>query len=123
MSERGVVLGHPWVTGEIALGHLSRRRSVLGLLRRLPSAVVATPDEILVFVERHDLAGTGIGYVDVQLLTATRLTSDARLWARDKRLAASALRLGLAVDPAGLSTPAQAPGLTGRRAAGPAGSE
>lgn len=100
LLERGAVLGHPWVTGELALGNLSQRRAVLGLLGSLPRADVLTPDEMLVFLDRHRLAGTGVGYVDVQLLAATRLTPDASLWTTDKRLAAIATRLGLAVDPA-----------------------
>jgi len=32
--------------------------------------------------------GLGIGYVDAQLLAATKLTVDARLWTDDNRLAA-----------------------------------
>ncbi len=97
--ERGAALGHPWVVGELALGHLSRRGDLLGLLSALPAATVVTPAELLVFVESHQLMGLGIGLVDVQLLAATRITPDARLWTGDRRLAAAASRLGLAVDP------------------------
>lgn len=90
----GAVLGHPWVTGELALGNLRNRGEVLGLLRGLPQAVVADDDEVLRLVERESLHGTGIGYVDAQLLAASRLTSGTRLWSRDKRLRAAAARLG-----------------------------
>lgn len=93
--EVGNVLGHPWVIGELALGHIRQREEIVGLLRSLPTAVVATSEELLVFVERHQLMGQGIGYVDVQLLAATALTGDARLWTRDKRLADTATRLGI----------------------------
>ena len=103
--EAGNVLGHPWVIGELALGHLRQREEVIGLLSSLPTAVVATPTELLGFVERNQLMRRGIGYVDGQLLAATRLTSDARLWTRDKRLADTATRLGLAVDPVLLHEP------------------
>lgn len=99
LLERGLVLTHPWVVGELALGHLSYRGEVVGLLTSLPQAAVATTDEILTLVERHQLYGLGIGYVDVQLLAATRLTPDAELWTDDKRLVAAASRLGCAVDP------------------------
>lgn len=98
LLDRGLVLGHPWVTGELALGHLSQRHEILGLLSSLPQAEVATPAEILIFVERHRLQGLGIGYVDAQLLAATRLTPDTRLWTDDKRLAAAGSRLGLLAD-------------------------
>lgn len=96
LLERGEVLGHPWVTGELALGHLRARGEILRLLGHLPQATVATAAEVLAFIERHELFGLGIGYVDAQLLAATRLTHDARLWTLDRRLGAAAERLGAA---------------------------
>jgi predicted nucleic acid-binding protein len=98
LLETGLVLHHPWITGEIALGHLVQRQEILGLLGSLPAAPVAEPGEILVFVERHQLSGRGVGYVDVQLLAAAGLAG-ATIWTRDKRLAAAATRLGSAVEP------------------------
>jgi predicted nucleic acid-binding protein len=95
LLESGAVLAHPWVTGELALGQLSRRTEILQLLNGLPHAQVATTTEVATLIERDRLHGLGIGYVDAQLLAATRLTSDARLWTRDRRLAAVAARLGL----------------------------
>lgn len=96
LLERGEVLAHPWVTGELALGQLRGRAEILRLLGQLPQATVATAAELLAFVERHELFGLGIGYVDAQLLAGTRLTDDARLWTRDRRLRAAAERLGAA---------------------------
>ena len=98
LLERGVVLGHPWVIGELALGRLSRRAEISGLLTSLEQATVATPDEVLTLIDRHELYGMGIGYVDAQLLAATRLTRDAALWTADQRLATAASRLGCAAD-------------------------
>lgn len=92
----GRVVAHPWVIGELALGHLSGRGEVLGLLRNLPQATVATDEEVLSLIERQELFGLGIGYVDAHLLAATMLTTDARLWTRDRRLAAVADQHGLA---------------------------
>ncbi len=100
LLQRGAVLGHPWVTGELALGNLAARAEILGLLRGLPRATAATDDEVLRLIEDEALHGLGIGYVDAQLLAACRLTRDAWLWSRDRRLAASAARLGLAYRPA-----------------------
>lgn len=96
LLERSEVLGHPWVTGELALGQLRGRGEILRLLGQLPQAKVATAAELLRFIERHELFGLGIGYVDAQLLAGTRLTHDARLWTRDRRLGAAAERLGAA---------------------------
>lgn len=90
------VLVHPWVTGELALGHLSRRSEILGLLHNLPQASAATDVEVLTLIDNHQLFGLGIGYVDAHLLAATMLTTGSRLWTRDKRLAVVAAQLGLA---------------------------
>ena len=89
------VLMHPFVLGEIALGNLVQRVLVLGSLADLPQAVVATDAEVMEFIERAGLPGAGIGYVDAHLLASARLTS-ARIWTRDRRLSAAAVRMGLA---------------------------
>jgi len=92
----GQVLAHPWVTGELALGQLSRRSEILGLLHNLPQATIATDGEVLTLIDKRQLFGLGIGYVDAHLLAATALTPAARLWTRDKRLALVAAQHGLA---------------------------
>ncbi len=95
LLRHGQVLAHPWVTGELALGHLSRRSEILGLLHNLPQATVATDDEVLALIDQRQLFGLGIGFVDSHLLAATALTTAARLWTRDKRLAGVAAQHGL----------------------------
>jgi predicted nucleic acid-binding protein len=89
------VLGHPFVTGELALGHLQRRATILSRLAQLPQIVPAVHEEVLGFVESHALHGTGLGWVDVHLLCAVA-RERCRLWTFDRRLAAAAERLGLA---------------------------
>jgi len=96
LLQDGHVLAHPWVIGELALGHLSRRDEVLGLLHNLPQATVATDVEVLTLIDNQHLFGLGVGYVDAHLLAATMLSADALLWTRDKRLAAVAGQHGLA---------------------------
>jgi predicted nucleic acid-binding protein len=90
------VVMHPFVLGEIALGNLPRRNLILGILRLLPQAVIASNEEVLNFIDRHHLTGLGIGYVDAHLLAATKLTAGASLWTRDKSLRDVAKRLALA---------------------------
>jgi len=85
--ERGVVLTHTFVLGELACRNLTNRRKVLQLLADLPAAPVATHIEALEFIERRALMGRGIGYVDVHLLASVVLDGAARLWTLDKRLA------------------------------------
>lgn len=95
LLQNGHVLTHPYVVGEVALGQLSHRSEILGLLHNLPHAEAATDTEVLNLVENRHLFGLGIGYVDAHLVAATLLTAGARLWTRDKRLAAVAARFGL----------------------------
>jgi predicted nucleic acid-binding protein len=95
----GGVLMHPFVIGELALGHLRRREIVLALLSDLPRAAAATDAEVLRFVDHHSLFGRGIGYLDAHLLAAVRLTAGAGLWTKDNRLHRVAAQLGLAMTP------------------------
>lgn len=78
------------------MGSLRQRGLFLGALANLPRVEVATDSEVLGFVERHHLFGTGIGWIDAHLLASVRLSADALLWTRDRRLRAAAERLGLA---------------------------
>ena len=94
--EQGGVLMHPFVLGELACGNLKNRGEVLRLLGDLPAAPLATDPEALNYIEWRALMGRGIGYFDVHLLALVALAGAARLWTRDKRLAAVAADLKLA---------------------------
>jgi predicted nucleic acid-binding protein len=94
----GMVLGHPFVTGELALGNLRQREVVLTSLSELPFISVATDNEVLHFIGRHALFGRGIGYIDAHLLAAVRLTAGTTLWTKDRRLQGVAVELGLAAN-------------------------
>jgi predicted nucleic acid-binding protein len=87
------VLMHPFVVGEIACGSLADRALTLDLLLNLPAALVAEPDEALIYLDQHSLHGKGIGYIDVHLLASAAI-SGAKLWTRDKRLRLVARELG-----------------------------
>ena len=87
---------HPYVIGELACGNLKNRTEVIRLLKNLPQAPVATHDEVLLFIEKNELMGLGVGFVDTSLLAATALANDAKLWTRDNRLARVAVEMRLA---------------------------
>ncbi|MFZ4125592.1 MAG: type II toxin-antitoxin system VapC family toxin [Rickettsiales bacterium] len=91
----GQVLIHPLVIGELALGSLRKRDTILQLLNDLPRAITVSESEMLDFITKHALFGQGIGYVDAHLLAAARLNG-VMLWTRDKRLREAAIKLGLA---------------------------
>jgi predicted nucleic acid-binding protein len=96
--DRGDVVMHPFVIGELVLGYVPRIGEMLEDLRTLPKAIVADLDEVLQFVAHRKLSGSGIGYVGVHLLAAVALAPETFLWTRDKRLHVAAQSLSLAAE-------------------------
>lgn len=89
------VVIHPFVVGELALGTI-RDRSVLDRMEQMHNVDVASPAEVRYAIERHALAGTGLGYVDAHILVSTLFTPDCALLTTDRRLKRTAQRLGIA---------------------------
>jgi hypothetical protein len=96
--DRGDIIMHPFVIGELLLGHVPKIAEMIDDLTTLPKAIVASADEVLKFISDRKLPGSGIGYVDAHLLAAAALTREASIWTRDKRLLAAAQLLSLAAD-------------------------
>jgi predicted nucleic acid-binding protein len=92
----GDIYAHPWVNAELALGNIKDRAIRLGALDRLEQAAVASIDEIRRLVERHQLAGRGVGLVDTQLIASARLTR-CGLWTLDRRQQEAAHDVGVIV--------------------------
>ena len=95
LFERNLILVHPFVIGELALGSMPRYDLILRSLAELPQAKVASDQEVLWLIKQQALQGSGIGYIDAHLLASARLTPEGRLWSRDKRLARIADALGV----------------------------
>ncbi len=91
----GLVITHPFVIGELALGSLKQRDVILDALNNLSCAKIATDGEVLSFISQSKLYGLGVGYVDAHLLASVRLMPGVRLWTRDKRLRAAASEFGV----------------------------
>lgn len=91
----GRVCIHRMIIGELACGNLRDRETILRLLSQLPKVAEATHDEVMRFIEIHQLMGRGIGYIDMHLLTAASLDNGVRLWTRDKRLTGVTVDMGL----------------------------
>jgi hypothetical protein len=81
----GEVACHPFIVGELACGNLKNRTTILSLLEALPMALAVEHEEVLTFIERHDLMGKGLGYLDVHLLASAVLTG-LPIWTLDKKL-------------------------------------
>jgi predicted nucleic acid-binding protein len=86
---------HPMIVGELALGSLRDRRTVLSLLDELPALSVATHSEVRHLIEAHVLFGQGLSLVDAHLLAGLKITPGTGLWTRDRRLRTAAVDLGV----------------------------
>lgn len=97
LLDSGSVLGHAWVTGEIAMGNLPDRGAVLGSMSRLPQAPVAATREVLELIGQQRLYGRGLSWVDAHLLASVLLRPGSTLWTGDRRLRVAAEELEIAV--------------------------
>ncbi len=79
------VVTHPLVLGELSLGNISKRNTILGLVRNLPMTKEATHEEVLSFIEENKVWSRGIGYSDTHILCSSLIES-IPLWTLDKRL-------------------------------------
>jgi len=92
-----LLLCHPAVIGELALGSLRDRTAVLIFLRAQRETIVATHDEVMTLIEKHCIFSMGIGYTDAHLLASVLLDQRTSLWTRDKRLKLAARKAGAAL--------------------------
>jgi predicted nucleic acid-binding protein len=87
------VLCHPFIIGELACGNLAERGRILRLLGALPGVPLAEHEEVLKLAGAHKLHGHGLGWIDMHLLAST-LLAGCGLWTLDRRLEATAVRMG-----------------------------
>jgi predicted nucleic acid-binding protein len=99
LLDADLIVIHPHVIGEIAVGSLRNRMTVLNGLRHLPQVMMADEEEVLGLINQKPLFNVGIGYVDAHLLAAALLTPGIRVWTRDRRMGEAAERLGVAGGP------------------------
>ena len=86
------VVCHPLIIAELACGNLKNRKEILSLLSSLPMAPEVEYDEALEFIELNELIGQGIGFIDVLLLSSSRL-AELPIWTNDNILRHAARRL------------------------------
>lgn len=96
--DRGEVMIHPFVIGELLLSGLYRRPGAVAELRQLPAAPTPRIEETEALIVNASLDGCGVGYVDSVILAAARLQPGARLWTLDRKLHAVATALSIAYE-------------------------
>jgi hypothetical protein len=92
------VASHPFIVGELACGNMSKRAEIISLMQSLAMVDVVEQEELLVFIEHHQLMGKGLGFVDVHLRAAAMLAG-IPLWTQDKKLKHTCARLNLDLSP------------------------
>jgi predicted nucleic acid-binding protein len=86
LIENDQVFTHSAIVGELLLGSIKNRLDFVHYLAFLPKIDEASPLAVYTTIERCGWPGSGVGWVDAQLLTAV-MAYPCRLWTRDARLA------------------------------------
>ena len=96
------IVMHPFIAGELALGSLPDRTSVLKALDELPQLIVAEAYEVRQLIEQRKLYSKGIGWIDAQFLVCMLIEPSIQLWTTDRRLARVASEIGIQLHPGSL---------------------
>jgi predicted nucleic acid-binding protein len=94
LDDSVIVVTHEMVIGELALGGLKKESESYQRIESMRKLSLVTSDELSELIEKRQLVGTGIGYVDASLL-ASCLISGARLLTLDTKLAKVAAVCGV----------------------------
>jgi predicted nucleic acid-binding protein len=90
------VVVHPFVVAELSLHSWPDRMTVLATLDDMPTATVASLEEVRELIEIRSLYDKGLGLIDAHLLCATILSPvPTELWTADNNLADAANSLGI----------------------------
>jgi predicted nucleic acid-binding protein len=89
------VLTHPFVVGELSLAIHPNAAAFMDRLSMLDSLPIGASPEVIRFISRRALAGTGIGWVDAHLLYSA-VEADVGIWTTDRALQKQAQRLKVA---------------------------
>ena len=90
----GDVVCHIHIIGELACGNLKNYKEIISLFQSLPTIKVVEFQEYLYFIEKNQLSGKGLGFVDIHLLASAKL-NQVPLWTADKSLEVAATELDL----------------------------
>ncbi|MEO7383406.1 MAG: PIN domain-containing protein [Novosphingobium sp.] len=91
---------HPFVLGELLLNGLPKKGGFsVEAFSKYAEAPLASPREVATFIQWGKLAGTGLGYVDANLLVSARLMRGGSIMTLDNDLRDQADRFGLKFSP------------------------
>ena len=90
----GKVFCHPFIIGELACGNIKNRKEIISYLEALPQSFQVEHVEVMIFIEKNQMMGKGLGYIDMTIL-ASSLVTGIPLWTLDKRLNSIANKLNI----------------------------
>ena len=94
----GLIVMHPFIVAEIALGSLSNRQRTFSLMESLIQVNVARLEEVRHMIEAHSLYSKGLGLTDMHLVASCLITTGVQLWTRDAALDGVARTLGVSAN-------------------------
>ena len=101
LLERGEVVGHDLIFGELLAGDSGGRAALLSAYEMMHQAAPVPHPEVVAFVRHRKLFGRGAGWIDLHLLAST-LVERGLLWTADARLRKLAEELRVQYSPADL---------------------
>jgi predicted nucleic acid-binding protein len=94
LSQKQVAV-HDLVYGELMVGDTGGRKNLLDSLPDFPQVGTLQHEDVVLFVQRHNLQAQGVGWIDIHLL-ASAVASRVQFWTVDPRLHALAQRFKVA---------------------------
>jgi len=94
LLNKGAVVCHQFVIGELACGNIKNRQEIISLLEALPQTHPASHEEVMGLLDNWKLMGKGLGYIDAHLIASAALTK-VPILTYDRRLNDIAAKLGL----------------------------
>jgi predicted nucleic acid-binding protein len=74
LLNEGDVFCHPFIIGELACDNIKNRQEILSALQALPQSALIEHHEIMIFIEKNQIMGKGLGYVDMAILASCLVT-------------------------------------------------
>lgn len=97
LLSRDEVCGHDCVYGELLIGDVGGRKTLLGSYEQMHQAPVVPHADVVAFVRHRRLDGRGVGWIDAHLL-ASALVGGLKVWTTDPRLMTLATELGVSYE-------------------------
>lgn len=94
LLEKGKVVTHEFILGELASGTIRNRGTILSLLMDLPRVGTVSLEEFLIFIDNFNINGIGLSIIDINILASAKMFG-SRIFTYDKKLLKTAQTLNM----------------------------